>query len=146
MLPELRREVPETVLALVGEEPPPDLAAAGAVVPGRVDDVEPWLAAATVFAAPLADGGGTRVKIVEALSAGKAVVGSPRAFEGLDVQDGRDAVIADDASFGQTVVELLKDPERRRRLGAGARAWAEQMPSADDVEDAYQALYDSLGA
>lgn len=147
LLPELRREVPDAVLALVGEEPPPDLAASGALVPGRVDDVEPWLSAAAVVAAPLVDGGGTRVKVVEALAAGKAVVGTTRAFEGLRVTDGREAVIADDdASFARAVVELLKDPERRRQLGAAARAWAERMPSADDVEDAYQSLYDSLDA
>lgn len=147
LLPELRRELPDTVLALVGEDPPADLAAAGAVVPGRVDDVEPWLDGAAVVAAPIADGGGTRVKVVEALAAGKAVVGSRRAFEGLDLENGREAVIADDdASFARAVVALLKDPSRRRELGAAARAWAERLPSADDVEDAYEALYDSLGA
>jgi glycosyltransferase involved in cell wall biosynthesis len=147
LLPELRRDVPESVLALVGEEPPPDLTTSGAVVPGRVDDVEPWLDKAAVVAAPIADGGGTRVKVVEALAAGKAVVGSTRAFEGLDVEDGRDAVIADDdASFGRALVDLLENPERRRELGSAARAWAERLPSADDVEDAYQSLYDSLGA
>jgi glycosyltransferase involved in cell wall biosynthesis len=146
LLPELRRELPDTVLALVGEDPPSDLAAAGAVVPGRVDDVEPWLNDAAVVAAPIADGGGTRVKVVEALAAGKAVVGSRRAFEGLAVVDGREAVIADDdASFARAVVALLKDPSRRRELGAAARAWSEQLPSADEVEDAYEALYDSLG-
>jgi glycosyltransferase involved in cell wall biosynthesis len=56
-------------------------------------------------------------------------------------------VIADDdASFARAVVALLKDPSRRRELGAAARAWAERLPSADEVEDAYEALYDSLGA
>jgi len=146
LVPELRREVPEAVVALVGEDPPPDLARSGALVPGRVDDVEPWLSAAALVAAPLVDGGGTRVKVVEALAAGKAVVGTARAFEGLDVVNGRDAVIADSDSFGRTVIELLGDPERRRQLGEAARAWAQRMPSGDDVEDAYASLYDSLGA
>ena len=145
LLPELRRHFPDVVLALVGEEPPADLAAAGALVPGRVDDVEPWLASAAVVAAPISDGGGTRVKVIEALAAGKAVVGTPLAFEGLNVQDGRDAIVAtDDGAFADAVVQLLADPGRRRQLGTAAHAWAERLPTADEIEDAYESLYHAL--
>jgi glycosyltransferase involved in cell wall biosynthesis len=147
LLPELRRRRPDVVLALVGEEPPADLAAAGAIVPGRVDDVEPWLASAAVVAVPVAEGGGTRVKVIEALAAGKAVVGTRLAFEGLDVEDGRDVAVADDdAAFVAAVTRLLADPGERRRLGTAAHAWAERLPAADDVEDAYESLYRELGA
>jgi polysaccharide biosynthesis protein PslH len=145
LLPELRRHCPNVALALVGEAPPADLAATGAIVTGWVDDVEPWLASAAVVAAPVSDGGGTRVKVVEALVAGKAVVGTPLAFEGLDVQAGRDAVVAtEDGALLAAIVELLTHPGRRQQLGSAAYEWGQRLPTADDVEDSYESLYRSL--
>lgn len=147
-LPEVWRTRPDTVLALVGDSPPRDLVGAAGdsvLVPGRVADVRPWLDAASVVAAPLDEGGGTRVKILEALAAGKAVVASPLALEGIParagehvrVVDGRDELVA-------ALDELLGDPELRRRLGAAARRFAAGLPGPDDVAARYDALYTRL--
>ncbi len=145
LLPELRRGHPEVELALVGEGLSGSFGA-GVVAPGRVDDVGPWLDRAAVVAAPLSSGGGVRVKVVEALAAGKAVVGTPLAFEGLDVEPAREAVVAEsDEELVAAVSSLLDDASRRRELGAAARAWALRRPTEEDVGRAYSDLFDRLG-
>jgi glycosyltransferase involved in cell wall biosynthesis len=74
---------------------------------------------------PLRVGGGTRLKIYEAMATGKAVVSTSVGAEGLDVTDGRDIVLADDPSaFAEAVVMLLRDPERRRNYERAAAACA----------------------
>jgi glycosyltransferase involved in cell wall biosynthesis len=147
LLPEWQRRHPDVVLALVGDDPPRELERPGIAVPGRVDDLTPWLDDAAVVVAPLTEGGGVRVKVVEALAAGKAVVGTPRAFEGLSVEAGRDALVErDDAGFVAAVAGLLDDPLRRGALAAAARLWAEALPSAASIGAAYDSLYARLEA
>ena len=95
--------------------------------------------------APLATGGGMRVKVLEALAAGVALVATPRAIEGIDVTDGLELLVADDdAAFARAVASLLDDPERRASLGAAARRWAEQHAGWDDAMAAYDRLYTRL--
>jgi glycosyltransferase involved in cell wall biosynthesis len=145
LLPELRRRRSDVVLALVGEDAPPGLAVEGVVLPGFVPDVRPWLDAAAVVAAPLDAGGGMRVKVLDALASGKAVVGTPLAFEGLDVRSGEEVLTAaDDAGLAEAMGSLLVDPERRRRLAAAARTWAAGLPTQDSVGAAYETLYRRL--
>jgi polysaccharide biosynthesis protein PslH len=74
---------------------------------------------------PLRIGGGTRLKIYEAMATAKAVVSTSVGAEGLDVHHGRDIMLADDArSFAQAVIMLLRDPELRRRYERAAAATA----------------------
>ena len=73
-----------------------------------------------VVIVPLRIGGGTRLKIYEAMATGKAVVSTTVGAEGLDVHHGRDIMLADDArSFAQAIIMLLRDPELRRRYEQG---------------------------
>jgi glycosyltransferase involved in cell wall biosynthesis len=91
-------------------------------VTGRVDDVRPHMAEAAVYIVPLRIGGGTRLKIFEAMSMGKAVVSTAVGAEGLPVTPGQNIVIADEpARFAQAVVHLIRDTDTRRRLEAAAR-------------------------
>jgi polysaccharide biosynthesis protein PslH len=86
-----------------------------------VPSVVEHLARAAVVVVPLRIGGGTRLKIFEAMAAGRAVVSTSIGAEGLDVMSGRDLLLADeDAQFAGAVVELLRDNERRRALGRAA--------------------------
>ena len=77
---------------------------------------------AAVVVVPLRIGGGSRLKILEALAAGKAVVSTSVGAEGLELNPGEHLLIADDPKeFAQKVVELLRSPDRRRRLGQAGR-------------------------
>jgi glycosyltransferase involved in cell wall biosynthesis len=134
---------PEARLVIVGDGPPGSLqGSANVAVLGRVADLDPVLDAAAVVVAPLMSGGGMRVKVLDALGAGKAVVASPLALEGIDTNE---VVVADgDDEFAAAIVELLEDDARRADLGRAARAWAETHVGWDAIVEAYDALYKSL--
>jgi sugar transferase (PEP-CTERM/EpsH1 system associated) len=126
VLPLIRREEPDVTLAIVGRAPTPSVARLaqqhGIVVTGRVDDVRPYISGAAVYIVPLRIGGGTRLKIFEAMSMGKAVVSTTIGAEGLPVTDGAHLLLADEpALFAGAVVRLLRDVGHRRSLEAAAR-------------------------
>jgi glycosyltransferase involved in cell wall biosynthesis len=135
-------------ITIVGHEPPEllrALASERVTVTGTVSDVEPYLARAAVVAVPLRLGGGMRVKVLEALAFGKAVVATPRALEGLDVHDGVELRIADDAdAIAGAIVALLRAPEARIAMGARAREWARTALDPARWIDEYEALYRRL--
>lgn len=120
-------------LHVVGRAPPPWLqdrsrVPAQIVVTGAVDQVQPYIAAAAVYVVPLRVGGGSRLKILEALSMGKAVVSTTVGAEGLDVSPGDDILIADSAiDFAAAVESLWADPGARQRLGHAGRALIERQ-------------------
>jgi glycosyltransferase involved in cell wall biosynthesis len=125
ILPRIAAAVPDVTLSIVGRAPTArvrGLARDGAVeVTGRVDDVRPSLQAATVVIVPLRIGGGTRLKIFEAMAAGRAVVSTTVGAEGLEARPGRDLLVADGAdAFADAVVALLRDPAARRQAVADA--------------------------
>lgn len=127
-LPLIAAEVPEVRLTVVGKNP--DTASVRALqqhprvrVTGMVDDIRPLVAEAAVYVVPLRIGGGTRLKILDALAMGKAIVSTAIGCEGLEVTPGLDIEVADDpAAFAARVVALLRDPARTRRLGDAGRA------------------------
>jgi glycosyltransferase involved in cell wall biosynthesis len=145
ILPLIRQRRPDALLRLVGERPPAEVAASGVELTGPVGDVLPYLDAATVVVAPLRLGGGTRVKVAEALAAGKAVVAYRSALDGLDVEHGRHVLVARDAGeFAVSVSSLLDDEPRRVALANAARAWAEEHLSWNGPLDRYDELYARL--
>src|SRR6185369_9141795 len=92
-------------------------------VTGRVDDVRPYMKDAAVYVVPLRIGGGTRLKIFEAMAMGKAVVSTTVGAEGLPVTSGDHVMLADDPrTFADAVVRLMRDVDRRREIEAAARA------------------------
>jgi glycosyltransferase involved in cell wall biosynthesis len=133
---------------VVGDQPPMELKRAASLhvrVTGRVPDVIPFLDQAAVVVAPLRSGGGMRVKILDALAAGKAIVASPLAVEGLDVRDGQEVLLAEsDQGFCNAIVRLLGDAEMRWSLATHARDWACGHLSWDKSVRAYEALYEGL--
>ena len=126
ILPRIRALEPSVTLSIVGRDPTPAVrqlaAAAGIEVTGRVEDVRPYIAQSEVYVVPLRIGGGTRLKIFEAMAMGRAVVSTTIGAEGLPVTPGRDIVIADDPdAFARAVVDLIRNPDDRRRIEADAR-------------------------
>ena len=126
ILPRIRARLPGVTLSIVGRAPTPAVQRLaehpGIEVTGRVDDVRPHVAAATVYVVPLRIGGGTRLKIFEAMSMGKAVVSTTIGAEGLPVTDGRDVSIADEPeAFANAVLRLIANTDERRRMESSAR-------------------------
>jgi glycosyltransferase involved in cell wall biosynthesis len=119
--------LPEDVsLRIVGRNPPPAVARLGeepnVAVTGWVDDLRPELARAAVVVAPLRSGGGTKLKVVEALAAARPVVATSVGAEGIDVRDGEHLLIADTPEdFAAAVRRLLDDPGLAARIGAAGR-------------------------
>jgi sugar transferase (PEP-CTERM/EpsH1 system associated) len=126
ILPRIRAQVPGVTLSIVGRAPTPAVRRLaeieGVEVTGRVDDVREHIAKSAVYVVPIRIGGGTRLKIFEAMAMGKAVVSTTVGAEGLPVTDGQDIVIADEApAFASAVVTLLRDADQRQRLEQAAR-------------------------
>lgn len=125
IMPLIRAQAAGARLRVVGAAPPPHvsaLASESVVIHGEVEDVRPFLARADVVVAPIRAGGGTRLKVLEAAAAGKAIVSTSLGVEGLALENGRDVVVADDPEpFAEAVVGLLSDAGRRAALGAAAR-------------------------
>jgi len=128
VLPRIRQEVPGARFWAVGRNPSPALQRfaaehEGIELTGTVDDVRPFIERAAVYVVPLRVGGGTRMKIFEAMAMNKAVVSTAIGAEGLPVIDGENIVLADaPGEFAGKVVKLLRDRGLRRKLGeSGSR-------------------------
>jgi glycosyltransferase involved in cell wall biosynthesis len=126
ILPLIRVQEPDVTLSIVGRAPTPAVQRlaeiAGVEVTGRVDDVRDYIGQAAVYIVPIRIGGGTRLKIFEAMGMAKAVVSTTIGAEGLPVSDGTDVVIADSPEgFAESVVSLLRNPARRVQLERAAR-------------------------
>ena len=139
---------PQARFYAVGQDPPRELKARAEadpriVVTGYVDDIRPLVRKAAVYVVPLRVGGGTRLKVLDAMSSGKAIVSTSIGCEGLDVDPGEHLVVADTAGdFASETIALLRDPERRRRLGTAARSRVEARYAwsvvGESLVDAYR--------
>ena len=130
--PAVRAAVPEARFRIVGRDPVARVRRLAGVdnvaVTGSVPSVLEHLREAAVFVVPLRVGGGTRLKIYEAMAAGTAVVSTSVGAEGLEARSGHDVVLEDDpAAFAAAVIGLLRDPARRRMLGDAAAATASRF-------------------
>lgn len=126
--PSVVQRIPGARFRIVGRNPNPRiqaLASENVEVTGLVPSVVEHLREAAVVVVPLRVGGGTRLKIYEAMAMGRAVVSTTIGAEGLDVQDGRNIILADAAAkLADAVVELLSDNVLRRRYEREAAALA----------------------
>lgn len=139
--PRIRSAAPNSSLAVVGRNPSARLRSIASNYPdveltGRVSDVRPYLSEAEVVIVPLRVGGGTRIKIPEAMAMAKAIVSTTVGAEGLPFRSGRDLCIADrPEDFAESVITLLHDRALRNSIAAAARKVVVERHSWDATVD-----------
>lgn len=120
ILPEIRKEIPDVKVYIIGGGPPPVLkkyASDSIIITGYVDDVRPYINRSGVFVVPLRMGSGTRLKVVEALAMKKPVVSTSIGCEGIEVENEEHLVIRDHPeAFAEAVLEVFRNEKLRRKL------------------------------
>ncbi len=130
IFPRIRHAVPDARLTVVGRNPLPRLVEMSRQDPfikvvGRVDDVRPYMERASVYVIPLRIGGGTRLKVYEAMAMGMPIVSTRVGAEGLSVRDREHLLLADSPEdFATCVIQLLSNGEEAQALGLRAAATA----------------------
>jgi len=147
IFPLILAKAPDATLCIVGRKPSRRLQDLVVSVPniqltGWVEDVRPYLAQRAVYIVPLRIGGGTRLKIFEAMSMAKAVVSTSIGAEGLPVKNGEHLLLADDpASFAESTLQLLGNASQRVQIGQAAQHLVEENYSWATVSKGFaQAL------
>jgi sugar transferase (PEP-CTERM/EpsH1 system associated) len=152
VLPLVAQQIPQVSLCVVGRKPSRRLrelanSEKNIQLTGWVEDVRPYLARAAVCIVPLRIGGGTRLKIFEAMSMAKPVVSTTIGAEGLPVRHGENILLADEPNkFAASVVSLLRDPAQRKRLGQASRKLVEENYSWVCVAKGFAEVLNNIAA
>lgn len=150
ILPRVREIIPNAHLDLVGAEPAIQVRrlakAPGVRVRGHVPDLNRELNGAAVFVAPIRFAAGVQNKVLEAMAAGLPVVTTSAVNSGLQAEDGRHLMIADDVQeMVSAIVDLLNDADKRRRLGGEGREFVLRRFRWEDVADRMRAIEGQIG-
>jgi glycosyltransferase involved in cell wall biosynthesis len=154
IFPLIQRKIPEAKVYIVGNLPTKKLlkrASDRVVITGYVQDVRRYVSRASVYVVPLRMGGGTRLKVVEAMAMKKPIVTTSIGCEGIRVANGESALIADEPRlFAEEVVELLRNASLRRRLVQNGyelmRSHYEWSVIGRQMEQIYQSIVASVKA
>lgn len=144
--PLIKKQIPQTSFYLVGKGASPRIKRyaerdAAITITGYVEDIRCLIAQANIFVVPLRIGSGTRLKILEALAMGKAIVSTSVGCEGIEVTDGKNIVIADKpALFASRVIEMFNHPSLVKKIGAAGRALAEEKYSWQKITEGLSAI------
>lgn len=146
VLPLILQQAPDAHFYVVGQQPHARLARLAAhpavTLTGRVPDVRPYIAGAGVYVVPLRIGGGTRLKVLEAMAMGRPIVSTRLGCDGFAFTDGQEVAFADEpATFAAAVLALLRDPARAAALGRRARQHVEAELGWDAIVPRLEALY-----
>lgn len=147
IMPEIWRQMPGAQLQLVGNNPPEwmrNLADSRILVTGRVPEVQPFLARATAFVCPLRMGAGLKNKVLEALAMGIPLLATPLSVDGIAVEHGQTAIIAEAKDMAAAALHVLSDEELRQRLSLRGRALVEAEYTWQKTAASYERLYDEL--
>ncbi len=148
ILPHIRRSIPDAEVWLVGTDPAEAvtrLQGNGVHVTGRVSDVRPYYERCAAAVVPLRAGGGTRLKILEAMAFNRPVVSTTIGSEGLEVVDGEHLLTADDAAgFASQVVRTIRDRPLSARLAANGRQLVVSRYDWDMIAARQLRIYDEI--
>lgn len=147
--PGIRNQQPQTTLTITGSIKGVDLASLqlddSVHFSGYLNDIRPSVAGSAVCVVPILQGGGTRIKILEAMALGTPIVSTSKGAEGLKVIDGRHILLADDpASFIQRTVDLLQNPVLRQQLSSNAHCLVEQEYDWAKIGQQFVALVEGV--
>ncbi len=143
ILGKIKQNISNVTLTVVGRNPSPGLIKLVRNYPevsltGWVDDTRPYIARSSVYIVPIRIGGGTRMKIYEAMAMGKAVISTSVGAEGLPVVNGENIIIEDDSTeFAKKITELLKSEERRKQIGMAACAYVREYFAWELVAESF---------
>lgn len=146
IMPLIKKKVPDAVLTVVGRNPPPALVELSnedpsLIITGRVEDVRPYIEESAVYIVPLRIGGGTRLKIFEAMAMERAVVSTTVGAEGLPVSNGKELLVADEpAAFANAVITLLTDSSYAVQLGQRAASIVRQNHGWRQVTESFVSI------
>jgi len=146
VLPLILQQAPNAHFYVVGQQPHARLARLAqhraVTLTGRVPDVRPYIAGAGVYVVPLRIGGGTRLKVLEAMAMGRPIVSTRLGCDGFAFTGGQEVVFADEpAAFAAAVLALLRDPTQAAALGRRARQHVEAELGWDAIVPRLEALY-----
>ncbi len=150
VLPLVRQQTPDARLVVVGKQPHERVQALaslpGVTVTGYVPDIRAHIAAAAVYVVPLRMGGGTRLKILEAMAMRSAIVSTRLGCEGFPLEGGQVVAFADEpAAFAESVTALLRDPARRQAMGDAGRQFVDSNYGWGAIVPKLKAVYAELG-
>jgi polysaccharide biosynthesis protein PslH len=148
IFPLITKEIPNTTIYIVGQYAPQEIITLSKSNPniictGYVEDVREYLHKCTVYVCPLRIGGGTRLKILEAMAAGIPIVSTTIGAEGLSVKHGENILLSDSAdTFAKETINLLNNPELRLKLAKKARNFVEENYGWEMIAQKQMAVYD----
>lgn len=149
IFPLIKREIPDVKFYIIGglgkNERIKSLSDENTIVTGYVDDVRSWMERSAIGIIPMRLGGGTKLKTLEALSIGKAVVSTSEGCEGIEVTDGENILIADTPEdFAKAVITLLQDAALCRRLGDNGRKLVEKTYDWKIIGNRLEGVYNEI--
>jgi len=146
----IKKEIPNASLTIAGKNPTLKIKEKANKDPsikvtGFVDDIRPFLDQAEVYICPILDGGGTKIKLLDAMAMGKAIVSTSIGAEGLLIKDGKNILIADNPmEFARQVIKIIKNQKLRRILGLNARKLVEKNYSWGTIANKLNQVYINL--
>jgi len=147
ILPRLRSRYSDANVTIIGRDPPQAFLDAAERDPGLsftgfVDDIRPYIARSAVYACPIFDGGGTRLKILDTLAQGIPLVATTMAIEGVGIESGRHALLADEAEgFAAAIGRIFEEPALGERLALAGRQLVEQRFGWEAIGKRLRAVY-----
>jgi len=145
--PLLKKQMPHVQVDIIGANPPQEIVDLAKSDPnlhihGFVDDIRPFFKKSKCYVCPIKDGGGTKLKIIDALSMGMAIIADEIACEGIDLRNNKDVIFADTAeSYVEKIVQVLTNDDQRKSLEDKARDRAKESYSYTSIGEDLSNLY-----